>query len=555
MENQLKALFSKVQDGETVLLEKDKNYHVWQNDVFLLEGYYCSNTAKKAENPNGFRSVVMYLKEKKNVIIDGNGATVIIHGVTTPLLFDACDNILLKNLTIDYARPTMSEFAVLSRLGKDAEIQIHEDSLYRVDGNTLIWQGERDENGFPIWENTYKNALTLSMWYDPILERSGFCSYEQGDARPSVPTFEKIEDLGGGKLKVVLKNEEADFKVGRIYQTRKIVRDQLGGFFVNCKNITLQDVKIRFMHGFGLLAQSSENVTYKRVQCTPSKGRTIASNADFFHYSGCKGEIVIEDCVAVGAHDDFVNVHGTYLRIVEINSANKITVRFMHPETWGFENYEKGDEIAFVKWHTLDDFASAFVTDVEKLSDTDFRLTIDRVIPNTIELDKDCVENVTRNPSVTIRNNRFGPSMGRGVLCLTRNTAVIENNLFYKTGSSVLIAENDCNGWFESGRVGKIYLRNNTFVGCAYGLNDSYIVKLGANVKVAPSRKTGKYFIENNHFEECPTGNYKFAFGQIEEIQFKGNVFDKAYKIEKNQAETLIEENNKSCKREKYEEF
>jgi len=31
--------------------------------------------------------------------------------------------------------------------------------------------------------------------------------------------------------------------------------------------------------------------------------------------------------------------------------------------------------------------------------------------------------------------------------------------------------------------------------------------------------------------------------------------FDKAYKIEKNQAETLIEENNKSCKREKYEEF
>ena len=219
MKNQLKELFEKVKDGETVVLEKGKIYHVWEKDGFLLNGYYCSNTAKKNENPNGFRAVAIYLKQKQNVIIDGNGATLLVHGIMTPILFDGCKNILLKNLTIDYARPTMSEFRVISRNGKNAEIQIHEDSLYKIDENVLIWQGEKDENGLPLWENTYKNALTLSMWYDPILEQSGFCKYENGDARPSVPTFEKIEEVEKGRLKVLLKNENADFTVGRVYQT------------------------------------------------------------------------------------------------------------------------------------------------------------------------------------------------------------------------------------------------------------------------------------------------------------------------------------------------
>ena len=51
--------------------------------------------------------------EKKNITIDGNGSTVLVHGKMTPILLDRCENITIKNLIIDYACPTMSEFKVL----------------------------------------------------------------------------------------------------------------------------------------------------------------------------------------------------------------------------------------------------------------------------------------------------------------------------------------------------------------------------------------------------------------------------------------------------------
>ncbi|MBQ4603248.1 MAG: hypothetical protein IJB16_01470, partial [Clostridia bacterium] len=107
MYNELCNLFLNINDNENITLEKGNVYHVRQDDSFEFEGYYCTNTAKKHENPNGLRRTAMFLKNKKNIAIDGNGATVIVHGKMTPFLFDNCENIAVRNLTVDYACPTM----------------------------------------------------------------------------------------------------------------------------------------------------------------------------------------------------------------------------------------------------------------------------------------------------------------------------------------------------------------------------------------------------------------------------------------------------------------
>ena len=112
--NELSEIFLNISDNQTVLLEKNKVYHVYQDDSFESEGYYCSNTAKKHENPNGLRRMAIFLKNKKNIVIDGNGATVLVHGKMTPLVLDKCENIVIRNLTVDYACPTMSEFKIIS---------------------------------------------------------------------------------------------------------------------------------------------------------------------------------------------------------------------------------------------------------------------------------------------------------------------------------------------------------------------------------------------------------------------------------------------------------
>lgn len=547
MKKGLKEIFEKVCDGDTVLLEKDGVYDIWQDDGFLLTGYFCSNTALKEENPDGFRRVAIYLKEKENVTVDGNGALIRVHGIMTPLLFDRCKNITIKNLTIDYARPTMSEFKVLSNEDGVCVLETAEESLFEIKEKVLIWQGEKDENGVPLWENTYKNGKTLSMRYDPETEHSFYCrSGEKEDWRPSIPTFENLEKIDTRRIKAVLKNKDAYFPAGQIFQTRRIVRDQLGGFFLRCKNLVLEDLRINFMHGFGLLSQYCDGITYRKIKCLPQKDRTISSNADFFHFSGCKGQILIEDCQAVGAHDDFINVHGTYLQIVNADFEKKqILVRFMQKESWGFQAFEKGDEIEFVKRGNFHALGRANVLDFEKKNDTEILLTLDSEIPQDVTLEEDCVENITCNPSVIVRGNRFGPSMARGMLCLTRKKTVVEDNYFYKTGSCVLNIENDCCDWFESGLSGEFIFRNNTVDGCSYGAfgYQQPVVYIGPRImdKENPERVFDKIVIENNRFINPPTGKYDMQFGYIKRVEIKGNSFENGYSVSKNQAGEFIE--------------
>lgn len=55
-----------------------------------------------------------------------------------------------------------------------------------------------------------------------------------------------------------------------------------------------------------------------------------------------QGKIIVRDCVLGASHDDAINVHGTHLRIVDQPAPNKITVRFMHPQTFGFDAFAVG---------------------------------------------------------------------------------------------------------------------------------------------------------------------------------------------------------------------
>ena len=71
------------------------------------------------------------------------------------------------------------------------------------------------------------------------------------------------------------------------------------------------------MHGLGIVSQFSENISLLKVMVAPreNSGRIIASFADCFHFSGCRGLVKIDSCFTSGSHDDPVNVHGTHLQI------------------------------------------------------------------------------------------------------------------------------------------------------------------------------------------------------------------------------------------------
>ncbi len=540
--NELCTLFANVKNGDSITLEKNKVYHIRQDDSFEFEGYFCTNTAKKHENPNGLRRTAIYLKNKKNITVDGNGASVIVHGKMTPFLFDNCENITVKNITVDYACPTMAEFKVISSDNGVCVIRINPECLFRIEDNNLIWQGENGDDGVPYWEDSYIGNRRHIKVFDPDGEQ---CR----DFRRDNLEFEKIEQTDDFTLRVYLKNKDADFAEGCIFQTRNIVRDQTGAYFNRCKNLYFENLRIKFMHGLGMVSQFCENVTYKNCDFTPAEGRTIASTADFFQFSGCKGNLVIDSCKAWGAQDDYINVHGTHLRIFEQNNDEKsLTVRFMHDESWGFQAFEKGDRIEYIKWDTLIPYAGAIVTDYLRLNDTDIKIFVDN-IPDGIMLEKDVVENATWTPNLHVVNCDFGPTSGRGVLCTTRGRVVIENNRFRNLWGPALLLEDDCNFWFESGYTKEVVFRNNYVSGCEYAemWNNAPVIRYTPKVMNENSLEYvhGKLVVTGNTFEKPCFDNHCIHLEYLREAIITDNVFDAPYIIEKKVVGNVVDKNNR----------
>ena len=539
--NELSTIFSNVKDNETVVLDKNKVYDVRQDDSFLLTGYYCSNTAKKDENPNGTRYTAIYLKGKKNITIDGNGSTVLVHGKMTPILLDRCENITIKNLIIDYACPTMSEFKVLKSENGVCDIKINDDCLYTIRDNELFWIGENDKNGKPYWEDSYHGNKRHIKVFDPE-------TFETRDFRRADLNFSKIEVLEKNILRVYFKNPENCFKAGTTIQTRNIIRDQVGSFFERCKNLEFINLRVKFMHGLGMVSQFCENVSFIDCDLTPAEHRTVASTADFFQFSGCKGQLEVIGCKAFGAHDDYINVHGTHLRIIKKNKKeNSLVVRFMHPESWGFQAFGIGDELEFIKWDTLKPYHSVKVKNFTKLNDTDIKLFIDGELPQ-IKKGKDVVENVSWTPDLLVQNCSFSQTAGRGILCTTRGKVVIENNTFFKLWGPALLIEDDCNFWFESGYTKEIIFRNNVIDACDFGptFKGAPTIRYTPKVMKKKSREFvhEKLILENNTFKNSYGDTHLIHLEYLENAVIRNNVFDKAFKIETICTGEVINENN-----------
>ena len=286
-----------------------------------------------------------------------------------------------------------------------------------------------------------------------------------------------------------------------------------------------------------MVSQFCENVTFRSCVLTPAEGRTITSTADFFQFSGCKGQLTVENCRAWGAQDDYINVHGTHLRIVEKNDTeNSITVRFMHPETWGMQAFEIGDELEFIKWDTLIPYAATTVLKYEKLDDTDIMLWLDRDLPE-IEIGKDVVENATWTPDLYVASCDFGPTSGRGVLCTTRGKVVIENNIFHELKGPALLVEDDCNFWFESGYTKEIIFRNNRVINCDYSetFSGAPAIRYSPKVMNENSRQFvhGRLVLKGNSFEKNIKNKHIIHLEYLEKAEITDNVFDAPYGIEK----------------------
>lgn len=444
-----------VTEDKTVVFDKGTYYIDSEKcKKYML---YITNTVgdrefSKDETPH-FNAVPFYFGGFDNIVFDGSNSIFVIDGKVTNVAMENCKNITLKNIEIRHAHPDMHELKVVRKGMFGVDFEIDADTQYEFINGKGYFYGKD-------YRYAIDHKANNSWWIGQIRKDT-----PNKIRRVNHPLFSalKIKDLGSRKIRVMYPNTFR-FKAGDCYYVFD-VRRQFAGIFINkCENVTLENIKQRFNYSLALVAQDSENITVDNIEFAPEKNsaRKMASVADFIQICMCRGDVSIKNSCFDGVGDDSLNVHGVHFKITDIND-NQLTVRFMHPQSHGYNPLRVGDTIAYINTDTLLEDGTAVIEKSELLNEYEISLTV-----SSTEIAKvgNVIENISACPNLDFENNYMTRIITRGLLITTRGRVNVKNNHFVSTSMSGILLSDDAKSWYESGMCTDVTIENNTFDYC-----------------------------------------------------------------------------------------
>ena len=503
----------------TVLVFTRGEYHFYP-DQASKRNYFKSNTTDV--NP---RNCSFLFENMSNIIIEGNGSNLIFHEQMQPFTFDNCQNIILRNINIDWEQPLIAQAQVLQVKENSIRVSINlKESPFRIEEGKLFF-GTTKENQQP-WKSTIE------------FDRDGrFVVPQTGDRGCLGRGWENYlaENILPGIIEIHFPFLRKP-AVGNFLVMRHAERIHSGIFIQNSKNIQVENVNLYHATGLGILAQFSEDLTFDRYRAIPNKGknRYFGGGDDGIQISNCKGLITINNCEFAGLMDDPVNVHGTSVQVVDVMGSKQLKCRFMHHQSTGLNWGHRGDKVSFIENSVMKPLGTGEVASFKLLDDETFLVTFKTDIPKQLEVG-DALENLTWSPDLLVSNSHFKSCRARGLLVSTPGKVVIENNIFESSGSAILIA-GDANNWFESGAVTDVLIKNNVFTELCNtssyqfceGIISIYPEIPVLNEQTPPFHKNIR--IENNHFNPF---DFPVLFARsVDGISFSYNTITRSTRFE-----------------------
>ncbi|MBZ5858403.1 right-handed parallel beta-helix repeat-containing protein [Flavihumibacter profundi] len=441
----IKALEKCREVKKPVLVFPKGRYDFWPQYSFE-KTYFESNTTDN--NP---KRLAILIGQFKQLTIDGNGSDFIMHDRIQPFTVEESDHITIKNLQVDWDIPLTAQAKILQVTPQYIDIQVnYVESPYIIENGKLVFVGEG-------WKSEWWGVMEFDSQTRLIAQGTGDqpclgSNWDQYTAKAIAP----------GQVRLLY-----DFarkpKPGNILVLRHSERDHAGIFILESDHVTLDNLKIYHTAGLGVLSQYSSNLVMHSVLVGPNtaKGRFLSGHDDGFHYSNCKGTIVVDDCEFEGLMDDPINVHGTSVRIIKRINDQKLLCQFMEKQSVGMTWARTGEKVGFIENAGMTTIANGLVKTFTRLTNETFEVEFEASVPASIT-EGDALENLTWVPDVTITNSRFKSNRARGILVSTPGKVLIENNIFSSSGSAILIA-GDANYWYETGGVRDVTIRGNDF--------------------------------------------------------------------------------------------
>nr|WP_302830266.1 right-handed parallel beta-helix repeat-containing protein [uncultured Bacteroides sp.] len=454
LQRAIKRIQSECTPEDSIVLRFAKGKYNFHEAGSAERVYYISNHDQ--DNP---KKVGIALEGFKHLTLEGNGAELIFHGRMIPLSLLHSENCTLRDFSIDFATPHITQIQVLEN---DAEKGITFKPAPWVN-----WRITKDS----IFESYGDGWIAHPSAGIAFEEKTRHIVYNTSDLPFSTKGVSATKD---GAL-IAPQWKDSRLIPGTIVAMRMWSRPTPGIFLSENRNTIINNVKVHYAEGMGLLAQLCDNITLEDFGiCLKGSDdpRYFTTQADATHFSGCKGKIISRNGLYEGMMDDAINVHGTYLKVVKRMDDHTLVGRYMHGQAWGFKWGEAGDSVQFVRSNTMEiagqpNRITAIVPfDREQVAGArEFKITFrDAIDPAISEQEGFGIENLTWTPEVEFSGNTIRNNRARGTLFSTPQKVVVENNLFDHTSGAAILLCGDCNGWYETGACRNVLIRKNRFI-------------------------------------------------------------------------------------------
>ncbi len=482
-------------NSEQLRLTLKKGRYEFFSEGAATREYYISNHDQT--NP---KKVGITLEYINNIEIDGNGAELLFHGTMLPIAIAHSGNVKLRNISIDFDDPQICQATIIDNDSRQGIItyRLAPWVKYQVRDSVLYYRGDG-------WEHSARSGIAFDGNTRHIV-------YNTGDL--SVGTT-RVAELRPGVIRAKAWKDPR-LKKGTVIAMRGGGRPAPGIFIDASHDLTFDHVKIHYAQGMGLLAQLSRNINLSHFGvCHRGKDdpRYFTNQADATHFSGCSGVINSKDGLYEGMMDDAINVHGTYLKIVDIKDALTLRARYMHEQSYGFDWGFAGDTVQFIKAQTMDLLSQKnIITAIKPIAKQGAIREFEISFKDSLSPDLDPkrenfgIENLSLSPAVNFTGNMIRNNRARGALFSTPRKVLVANNVFDHTSGSAILLCGDCNGWYETGSCRDVTIRNNKFINALTSMYQFTTAVISVYPEIPHLEGQQTYFhsgirIENNDFQ------------------------------------------------------
>ncbi len=492
--------------GEDTLVFPKGEYHMFAERA--AERVLCMSN----HGDPGLKRIGFLLEDMENFTIDGGGSTFIFEDVMQPVALIGCRNVTLQNMSF-ICRRTKNTIADIAEAGADW-MKLRLDAAepwFVTEGELMI--GERYNDPQRVFYFDEYDGKTAQL----AAGQAEYVCYSPADGRIPHLTYSVTAD-GCVRVEGLRRSLAAGNRV--VLGTES--RCNANILAENSVDTVLRNLTLFSGIGMGLIAQNCRGVELDGFNTRVLEGRLFSLNSDATHFVHCDGRIHIHDCHFEGQHDDAMNLHSVYLRVVETR-ANTVLLRFMHPETRGIEIFRAGDRAAVIDSRTLLSRGEVRVAAVRPLNVDHVELTLTDDSDLSLVRVGDCLHEPSYRPTVVFERCTMVNNRARGVLLSGGADYTFRDNVFFTPGPAIRFAC-EADYWYETGGGEAVLAENNLFRECVYAGWGEYTI----DSNHLPHDE-GVYFrraliLRNNDFCDCahPLAD---LYG-FETVCFEGNRFE-----------------------------